>query len=330
MLDKLFYYIKNASGYIGENVSVRTQDDYTEFRLSFGSFTSGSLWPRYFLRGTRIPLAIRNWGPGSNFGTRIRIENNELLDCDASVPKFQAAERNLNLEQAAEKITLEILSNLPIQPSTKLYTTGGLDTAALESIINNQQLDIEIDRTLHRTQRMPQWANRGIERRFLADYHPDLRQIPPTNGWLMTGHWGGVEMGRWPGIARTYAHLDGWDYDQELERYRGSYLYNFLKSPLHRAADPNKYPGTKVTTDQEALDVATNILYHSHEVRDFDQTKLVTPFRNHNIHQIVHQLRPDLLLDNAFTSSLHMAVIEVNDPTVFDTVVSPKFKTPFG
>ena len=137
-------------------------------------------------------------------------------------------------------------------------------------------------------------------------------------------------MGRWPAIARTYAHLDGWDYDQELERRQGSYLYNFLKSPTHRAVDSKKYPGTKAKTAQEALDVFTNILYHSHEVRDFDDTVLITPFRDERIHQVVHQLRPDLFQDNAFTSSLHMAVIEVNDPTVFDTVISPKFKTPFG
>lgn len=304
-------------------------------RSGFSVHTLDGFWPRYFLRGHDSPLRIQSWGDLPNLFSSVWVEDNKIVKQRSKIPEYVSGERTLNLEQAANRIAgclaISLANSIRNQPNTpKLYTTGGLDTAVLEAVISASNLDVEIDRSLHGTRCDPRWSTRGAERRMLLPYHPDLKQIPPHRGSLVTGHWGGVAMGRWPGIVRTYAHLDGWDYDEELERHQGSYLYNFLKSPTHRATDKNLYPGTPATTDQEALDRATEILYHSHEVRNFDDTVLITPFRSQEIHQFVHQLKPELFRDNAFTSSLHMAVIEICDPSVFDTVDRIKFKSPFG
>lgn len=303
-------------------------------------------WPRHFIRAQQTPLVINNWDTALPACLDVDVNVNTLEIEPAETISIHdlilASERKLTLEEAAYRAVDIIQRSLVADlrrsirlgdKPAKLYTTGGLDTAVLEAVIRCTDYAnryVEIDRSLHGTKCDPRWASRGAERRFLLPHHPDLKQIPPHRGVLITGHWGGVALGRWPAIVRGYAKLDGWDYDQELERHRGSYLYNFLKSPTHRAADPNIYPGIDADTPEEVLDRASEILYHSHEVRNFDDTVLVTPFRHADLHQVVHQLKPELLLDNAFTSSLHMAIIEVCDPSVFDTVDRIKFKSPFG
>jgi hypothetical protein len=237
----------------------------------------------------------------------------------------------ITCEEAATEI-LKILrtSMHEIAASPKrfdLYASGGLDTAVLQAIVMADELPINI---IYRSQGEhhigeKHYNQAGPQHRWMmgSPNHTDFKMLPVWSDNIITGHYGGMEIVRWPDAMRGLFTLHGFDWDYAHQRNFDSYLGKFHDNKAHQASHSGKYPGMTVTEDSTIEDArwyADNVLMHTSEVWDVDGKDIRTPFRNRDIHWWVTALGGNSLVEQGFHSEVHKQIIKMTYPKLLKTV----------
>ena len=264
------------------------------------------------------------------------IENMQLVRHHHCEPKKAwNMEQNYSLDHVAHKISMlikEYLENVleAIDKPIVLHFSGGLDTGVILSVINKYKLPIDVKmdnqgKVLLSTPDQQSPNFRAFARS--KDKFPGFgyAQIPlENNRWLVSGHYGGIEMIRFPQHVKSLFRHYGLDYNEELQKNAGSYLYNFLQCADHNC--DTTYPQYEFTDIVETKCHILDALKYNMEIQTIENNLLVLPRRQVEIPVAMLNLNFDDFKEHAFHSTVHKKIIEMNDDKINNIIPTEKEK----
>tara|TARA_R110002074_G_scaffold127137_1_gene265937 strand:- start:3256 stop:4383 length:1128 start_codon:yes stop_codon:yes gene_type:complete len=264
------------------------------------------------------------------------IENMQLVRHNHCMPKKAwNMEQDYTLDQCAHKISMflkEYMENVleTIDKPIVLHFSGGLDTGVLLSIINKYNLPIEVK--MDNQGKVLLNSNNDISpnfQHFVNSKSPfpgfAYKQIPLENKrWLVSGHYGGIEMLRFPQHVKSlFRHYD-LDYNEELQKNVGSYLYNFLQCADHNCDET--YPQYEFNDIVETKCHVLDAIKYNMEIQTIENNLLVLPWRQVEIPVAMLNLNINDFKEHVFHSTVHKKIIEMNDDKINNIIPTQKEK----
>lgn len=263
------------------------------------------------------------------------IENKKLETI--TYPKQpQVFDKDLSLDEVSFNITQYIKSYLEnaLEKSKKpliAYSSGGLDTGVIVSVINKFKLPITVKTNTLGQIYLNNIDNRSPNFTYFATSNSknfpsfSFNQLPiEEQNVLVSGHFGGIEMLRFPQHVKSiFKHYD-LDYNEELQKCKGSYLYNFLQCADHNC--DNTYPASNFDTLQETKNWILDIIKFNMEVQSIENCEFVFPWRQKEIPIQMLNLNFDTFKEHVFHSTVHKKIIEMNDKKIINFIPQEKEK----
>jgi len=244
-------------------------------------------------------------------------------------------DQNISLEHCAHNIMMLIKSYLEqtleaVDKPVVLHFSGGLDTGVLLAIINKFNLPIEV-----------KMDNQGKVILSKPDEHtPNLRAFanstPPFPGfaykqvpleqskYLVSGHYGGIEMLRFPQhVKALFRHYD-LDYNEELQKCKGSYLYNFLQCADHNC--DKTYPAPEYDDIAQTRHWILDTIKYNMEIQTVEKFNFIFPWRQTDIPVQMLNLNFESLKEHVFHSTVHKKIIEMCDEKIISIIPQEKEK----
>ena len=264
------------------------------------------------------------------------IENMQLVRHSHCEPKRAwNLEQNLPIDHIAHNISMLIkvyLENVleTIDKPIVLHFSGGLDTGVILSIINKYNLPIEVKMDNQGKVLLNRPGEVTPNFQLLADskgIFPGFayKQVPIENKrWLVSGHYGGIEMLRFPQHVKSlFRHYD-LDYNDELQKNVGSYLYNFLQCADHNC--DTTYPQFEFDDIVETKCHILDAIKYNMEIQTVEHNLFVLPWRQIEIPVAMLNLNFDDFKEHVFHSTVHKKIIEMNDNKINNIIPTQKEK----
>ena len=211
-----------------------------------------------------------------------------------------------------------------------LHFSGGLDTGVILSVINKYKLPIDIKmdnqgKVLLSTpdQQSPNFRSFANSKDKFPGF--GFAQIPlENNRWLVSGHYGGIETLRFPQHVKSVFRHYELDYNEELQKNVGSYLYNFLQCADHNC--DTTYPLFEFTDLVKAKCHILDAIKYNMEIQTIENNLLVLPWRQVEIPVAMLNLNINDFKEHVFHSTVHKKIIEMNDNKINNIIPTQKEK----
>lgn len=264
------------------------------------------------------------------------IENMQLVRYNHCDPKRAwNMEQDLPLDHVAHNISMlikEYLENV-LEATDKpvvYHFSGGLDTGVILSIINKYKLPIDVKmdnqgKVLLSTpdQQSPNFRAFANSKGKFPGF--GFAQVPLENKrWLVSGHYGGIETLRFPQHVKSiFSHYDI-DYNEELQKNVGSYLYNFLQCADHNC--DVTYPQYEFTDIIKTKCHILDAIKYNMELQTVENNLFVFPWRQVEIPVAMLNLNFNDFKEHVFHSTVHKKIIEINDNKINNIIPTQKEK----
>ena len=245
-------------------------------------------------------------------------------------------DQELSLDHVAHNIAMLIKTYLEkaIEVSSKplvLYFSGGLDSGVILSIINKYKLPIEVRLDTQGKVLVNEFSNQTPNFLMFANSKNDVfpgfayKQIPiEQTKVLVSGHYGGIEMLRFPQhVKALFNHYD-LDYNKELQKCKGSYLYNFLQCANHNC--DRTYPAPEHNDMAETKHWILNAIKYNMEIQSIEKCEMIFPWRQKDIPIQMLNLNFEDFKDHVFHSTVHKKIIEMFDEKIINIIPQEKEK----
>ncbi len=267
--------------------------------------------------------------------TDFLIDNSELKHIQYPKEPIDF-EQNLSLEEVSSTISdliktyLENVLEISKKPLI-VYFSGGLDTGAIVSVINKYNLPIEVKTDTvgkvilnNSDTRSPNFSYFATSK---AKQFPSFsyNQVPiEEQNVLVSGHYGGIEMLRFPQHVKSIFKHYNLDYNSELQKCKGSYLYNFLQCADHNC--DTTYPASNFDTLSETKNWIIDIIKYNMEIQSIENCEYVFPWRQLEIPKLMLNLNFETFKEHVFHSTVHKKIIEMNDKKIINFIPKEKEK----
>lgn len=244
-------------------------------------------------------------------------------------------DQDITLDQCAHDISILIKQYLEnaLHVSKKplvLHFSGGLDTGAILSIINKYSLPIKVKMDSQGKVLLSDFSEQSPTfRRFANSQSPfpgfAYKQVPiEQQKLLVSGHYGGIEMIRFPQHVKSiFKHYD-LDYNEELQKCKGSYLYNFLQCADHNC--DKTYPTYDFDDIIQTKCHILDAIKYNMEIQSIENCEFIFPWRQIDIPVVMLNLNFDDFKEHAFHSTVHKKIIEINDDKINNIIPTQKEK----
>ena len=250
-------------------------------------------------------------------------------------PKSFNFHQDYELEECSYKISmmiklyLEELLEVADKPVV-FHFSGGLDTGVILSIINKFKLPIEVkmDNQGKVVLNKPDDLSPNFQM-FSNEKNPfpgfGYKQVPIENKrYLISGHYGGIEMLRFPQhVKYLFRHYD-LDYNEELQKNEGSYLYNFLQCANHNC--DKTYPAYEFDDITRTKNHILDAIKYNMELQTVDHNLFAFPWRQTGIPLAMLNLNFEDFKEHVFHSTVHKKIIEMNDDKINNIIPQQKEK----
>lgn len=277
-----------------------------------------------------------------------RERDNLPIDSDYSIQDMQLRRHNHNeqpiawnfdqdyqLDECAHRISMMIKQYLEqllevIDKPAVFHFSGGLDTGVILSVINKYKLPIEVkmDNQGKVVLNRPDDLTPNFQM-FASQKNPfpgfGYKQVPIENKrWLVSGHYGGIEMLRFPQHVKSLFRHYGLDYNKELQKNKGSYLYNFLQCANHNC--DKTYPAYKFDDITRTKNHILDAIKYNMELQSVDHNLFAFPWRQTDIPIAMLNLNFEDFKEHVFHSTVHKKIIEMNDDKINNIIPQQKEK----
>lgn len=263
------------------------------------------------------------------------IDNSELK-CIEQTKQIPDLEQNLSLEEVSSNISILLKTYLEnaLEVSNKpliVHFSGGLDTGAIVSVINKYNLPIDVKTDSVGKVLLNDHTNRSPN--FTAFATSKVKQFPgfsynqipiDQDNVVVSGHYGGIEMLRFPQHVKSIFNHYGLDYNNELQKCKGSYLYNFLQCADHNC--DKTYPADESDTLLETKNWILDCIKYNMEIQSIENCEYVFPWRQTEIPVQMLNLNFESFKEHVFHSTVHKKIIEMNDKKIINFIPKEKEK----
>ena len=244
-------------------------------------------------------------------------------------------DQNLSLEHVAHNISILIKTYLEncleqVSKPMVLHFSGGLDTGVLAAVINKHNLPIEIKTDNQGKVLLNDVTTRSPNFSIFADQGSPFpgfayKQVPiEQNKVLVSGHYGGIEMLRFPQHVKAIFEHHGIDYNEELHKNKGSYLYNFLQCADHNCDET--YPTPKYESIQQTRHWILDTIKYNMEIQSIENCEFIFPWRQTEIPVQMLNLNFESFKEHVFHSTVHKKIIEMCDEKIINIIPQEKEK----
>ena len=244
-------------------------------------------------------------------------------------------DQDLSLDHCAHNIMVLIKSYLEkaleqIDKPLVLHFSGGLDTGVLLAIRNKFNLPIEVKMDNQGKVLLSDTTEQSPNFRAFADSSGPFpgfayKQVPlEQTKVLVSGHYGGIEMLRFPQHVKALFHHYNLDYNEELQKCKGSYLYNFLQCADHNC--DTTYPAPGYDDIAQTRHWILNAIKYNMEIQSVEKCNYVFPWRQTDIPVQMLNLNFDTFKEHVFHSTVHKKIIEMCDEKIINIIPQEKEK----
>ena len=243
--------------------------------------------------------------------------------------------QDLSLEHCAHNIMMLLKTYMEealeqINRPAVLHFSGGLDTGVLLAIINKFNLPVEIKMDNQGKVLLNQPHEQSPNFQLFAKGSANFpgfayRQVPlEYSKYLISGHYGGIEMLRFPQHVKEMFQHFGLDYNEELQKCKGSYLYNFLQCADHNC--DTTYPTPNYNDISESRYWILDQIKYNMEIQSVEKSNFIFPWRQTEIPIQMLNLNFESFKEHVFHSTVHKKIIEMCDEKIINIIPQEKEK----